>query len=205
MTGFMVRVTSYAKTDTKEPLWHLERATGVAEEDGEKLGRMPLDAAEVEADRRLSAEGFYRLGGWERVEYPSGVPLSRAWYAPTSEEEASAPEAASGLSTWDKYQEWSAGTAIYSHGTESEQSMYEAGKLAAEAAEVFQVVAKAFRDGTDPVEVRRRLVDELGDCAWYLAQILRRHGIPFDEVLDMNQKKLERRQANGTIGGSGER
>jgi NTP pyrophosphatase (non-canonical NTP hydrolase) len=102
----------------------------------------------------------------------------------------------------DDYQEWTRSTVVYGHGTEDEQALYEAVKLVAEAGEVGQVVAKGFRDGGN---IRERLIDELGDVEWYLARIRDRYGITRGEVLAANKAKLERRQANGAIGGSGDR
>jgi len=50
--------------------------------------------------------------------------------------------------------------------------------LLSELGEVADVLKKAIRNGTPKDEVRRRLVDEIGDVLWYSAMIQHEGGLP---------------------------
>jgi hypothetical protein len=50
--------------------------------------------------------------------------------------------------------------------------------LVSELGEVADVLKKAIRNGTPKDEVRRRLVDEIGDVLWYSAMIQHEGGLP---------------------------
>jgi hypothetical protein len=50
--------------------------------------------------------------------------------------------------------------------------------LLSELGEVADVMKKAIRNGTPKDEVRRRLVDKIGDVLWYSAMIQHEGGLP---------------------------
>lgn len=63
--------------------------------------------------------------------------------------------------------------------------------LGGEAGECLGLVKKSRRDQV-PLD-QTRLVEELGDVCWYVANICNELGISIDTVLELNKKKLERR------------
>lgn len=63
--------------------------------------------------------------------------------------------------------------------------------LGGEAGECLDLVKKSRRDQV-PLD-QTRLVEELGDVCWYVANICNELGISIDTVLELNKKKLERR------------
>lgn len=81
--------------------------------------------------------------------------------------------------------------------------------LASEAGEVAGKIKKAIRDGKNWTgeerhEHLRAIVAELGDVAWYLAELCTLYDVDMSGVLKGNLLKLESRQARGTIAGSGD-
>ena len=70
--------------------------------------------------------------------------------------------------------------------------------LAAESGEFLEIVKKMVFQGkpwTD--DNREHLIIELGDVLWYVAQACMALDISFDEVLERNVKKLEKRYPGG--------
>ena len=70
--------------------------------------------------------------------------------------------------------------------------------LAAESGEFLEIVKKMVFQGkpwTD--DNREHLIIELGDVMWYVAQACMALDISFDEVLERNVKKLEKRYPGG--------
>ena len=73
--------------------------------------------------------------------------------------------------------------------------------LASEAGEVADKVKKWIRDGTvDKAAISK----ELGDVLWYIAVLANDLGFPLSEVAKVNLDKLNKRQKDGTIKGSGD-
>ena len=70
--------------------------------------------------------------------------------------------------------------------------------LSAESGEFMEIVKKMLFQGkpwTD--DNREHLIIELGDVMWYVAQACMALDISFDEVLERNVKKLEKRYPGG--------
>ena len=73
--------------------------------------------------------------------------------------------------------------------------------LASEAGEVLGKFKKLIRDGQFSEEA---FAAELGDVAWYLANIANVLNIPFEELLEQNYLKLANRKATNTLKGNGD-
>lgn len=70
--------------------------------------------------------------------------------------------------------------------------------LTSEAGEVANLVRKHIEQGHPYDEaMRAKLIDEVGDVAWYVARMCRALGISLDEVLAANIAKLQRRYPDG--------
>ena len=72
--------------------------------------------------------------------------------------------------------------------------------LAAESGEFLEIVKKMVFQGkpwTD--DNREHLIIELGDVMWYVAQACMALDVDFEEVLEMNVKKLEKRYPGGSF------
>lgn len=116
----------------------------------------------------------------------------------------------------DAYQTLARETAVYPKESALE---YLSLGLAAEAGEVADKVAKLYRGdkkpaGLKPMEylnetveghiAREQLVDELGDVLWFVAQLSDLLGSDLNRVALKNLKKLNDRQKQGTLKGSGD-
>lgn len=84
--------------------------------------------------------------------------------------------------------------------------LYAALGLVEEAGEIAGKVKKALRKGTSPEGLRRSqaLREELGDVAWYLAQLAHQLSFPLSEVITSNLEKLEDRTLRGVVVGEGD-
>ena len=70
--------------------------------------------------------------------------------------------------------------------------------LAAESGEFLEIVKKMVFQGKPwSVDNREHLIIELGDVMWYVAQACMALDISFDEVIEGNIKKLEKRYPGG--------
>ncbi|MBR6790995.1 MAG: nucleoside triphosphate pyrophosphohydrolase family protein [Oscillospiraceae bacterium] len=67
--------------------------------------------------------------------------------------------------------------------------------LCGEAGEAIDIVKKHLAQGHELD--REKLIGELGDIAWYLAETAHALGVPLDEVLERNIEKLKRRYPEG--------
>lgn len=108
--------------------------------------------------------------------------------------------------TPNEYQQRASRLAIY---PEERAIEYVALGLASEAGEVAGKVKKAIRDGKNWTgeqreEHRQKTLDEASDVAWYLSELCRQLGESFEDLLERNLRKLESRQARGTISGDGD-
>ena len=102
---------------------------------------------------------------------------------------------------FNEYQKKAHETAVYP----PEQWMtYLTLKLAAEAGEAGQVVAKHIRGDYDFNEVPEKLLKEMGDVLWYLADLCTMLGVPMDALAESNLAKLSDRATRGLIRGSGD-
>jgi len=104
--------------------------------------------------------------------------------------------------TINEYQKWTHTTAVYPN---SAALTYLSLGLAGEAGEVANKVKKVIRDYREhpTLEERSKIVDELGDVLWYVAQISDILGVKLSEVIDLNQAKLCLRKENGTLSNRG--
>ena len=72
--------------------------------------------------------------------------------------------------------------------------------LAAESGEFLEIVKKMVFQGKPWSDSNREhLIIELGDILWYVAQACMALEVDFEEVLDVNVKKLEKRYPSGTF------
>lgn len=67
--------------------------------------------------------------------------------------------------------------------------------LNGESGEAIEIVKKWLFHGHDLD--RERLIKELGDIAWYLAETAEAIGVPMEEILRMNIEKLKKRYPEG--------
>lgn len=78
--------------------------------------------------------------------------------------------------------------------------------LTGEAGEVADKVKKMFRDNGGKMDdhLRLEIAKELGDVAWYLAELADDLGFRLSEIFDMNIEKLTDRMARDKLKGSGD-
>lgn len=68
----------------------------------------------------------------------------------------------------------------------------------AEGGEFLEIIKKMIFQGKPFDEANRdHMIIELGDLMWYVAQACMALGVSFDEVLERNVKKLEKRYPGG--------
>ena len=107
--------------------------------------------------------------------------------------------------TLDEYQRAASETAIYPGKFGMLGKVYCALKLNGEAGEVAEEIGKALRDDDQEITLERRakLLLELGDVLWYLANEAAELGFSLSTVAQANLDKLARRKAEGKLQGSG--
>lgn len=90
--------------------------------------------------------------------------------------------------------------------TQGLRLLYLAAALTGESGEVANIVKKVIRDDSGILEHTRReaLLDELGDCLWYLAEFCTQLDLDLSEVAQHNIDKLEARFAAKNAGSSGD-
>ena len=72
--------------------------------------------------------------------------------------------------------------------------------MSAESGEFLEIVKKMVFQGKPwSVDNREHLVIELGDVLWYVAQACMALDVSFDEVIETNIKKLEKRYPGGSF------
>jgi NTP pyrophosphatase (non-canonical NTP hydrolase) len=105
----------------------------------------------------------------------------------------------------DHYQQMAFQTAVYpERGTLTVNAiLYCTMGLVGEAGEVANQVKKILRDDNGVLELDRqlKLIDEVGDCLWYVAMLARELGMRLSEIGEMNVKKLEDRRIKNLIHG----
>ncbi|MBQ9071349.1 MAG: nucleoside triphosphate pyrophosphohydrolase family protein [Clostridia bacterium] len=67
--------------------------------------------------------------------------------------------------------------------------------LCGESGEAIDIVKKWLAQGHELD--REHLIKELGDIAWYIAEIAHVLGVPLEEVLEKNIEKLKKRYPDG--------
>lgn len=105
---------------------------------------------------------------------------------------------------FDKYQKFTNSTAVYPKI--GKNFVYPVIGLVGEAGEVAEKVKKLFRDDKGKVteEKKIEIAKELGDVAWYIAQISTEFGLKFSDVINMNVEKLKSRKERNVLHGSGD-
>ena len=79
--------------------------------------------------------------------------------------------------------------------------------LTSEAGEVAGKVKKLIRDGEDMegFELKKiAIASEIGDVLWYCAMMAKEVGVPLNDIMKENLKKLHGRKERGTLQGSGD-
>lgn len=103
----------------------------------------------------------------------------------------------------NSYQQWTLSTAIYpgaGTGNDSELSYLALG-LNGEAGEVADKIKKHLRDGKLDIG---GIIYELGDVCWYVARLADSLGYSLEDVLAINNAKLESRKTRDVLTGSGD-
>ena len=99
----------------------------------------------------------------------------------------------------NRYQEETRRFAIY---PQKEAITYLGLGLTSEAGEVAGKLKKNIRDDHFELE---ELVSEVGDVLWYCARLLDEVGVTLSSALESNIDKLDKRKANNTLKGSGDK
>lgn len=95
---------------------------------------------------------------------------------------------------FDEYQRLTRRTVDYSSSTRDRMAQFAMG-AAGEAGELSEVVKKhLFHDRRN---VREKVREEAGDCAWYLAQVLDQFGISMQSCIEFNLEKTKTHHAKG--------
>ena len=78
--------------------------------------------------------------------------------------------------------------------------------ISGEAGEVLKKWKKivAYKDGKVSDEDRMELKKEIGDVVWYVAVMAHSLGLSFEEVMQLNVKKLQDRKKRGVQKGAGD-
>lgn len=100
----------------------------------------------------------------------------------------------------NQYQEQAMTTRLPSAGLE-----YAWFGLAGEVGELYSIMAKLYRDGTDDeAGTVDKIKKELGDVLWFVAAIAKDYGFNLDDVAQLNLDKLKKRKEENKIKGSGD-
>ena len=106
--------------------------------------------------------------------------------------------------TPDLYENLAGQTAIF---PEDKALEYLALGMTSEAGEVAGKVKKLIRDGEDKegFEMKKlAIASEIGDVLWYCAMMAKEIGVPLNDIMKENLKKLHGRKERGTLQGSGD-
>jgi NTP pyrophosphatase (non-canonical NTP hydrolase) len=98
---------------------------------------------------------------------------------------------------FNDYQKLAQQTAIYT------DPMYLVTSLMIEAAEAADLFVKLLLRGDDVEIDKVKVVSELGDVLWNLANMAADQGLKLEDIAIFNVEKLKSRQARGVIKGSG--
>jgi NTP pyrophosphatase (non-canonical NTP hydrolase) len=98
---------------------------------------------------------------------------------------------------FNDYQKLAQQTAIYT------DPMYPVTSLMIEAAEAADLFVKPLLRGDDVEIDKVKVVSELGDVLWNLANMAADQGLKLEDIAIFNVEKLKSRQARGVHKGSG--
>lgn len=107
---------------------------------------------------------------------------------------------------FDEYQRRASATDTTTTDDLTYSRMYLSMGLAGETGEVVEKIKHIIRDkgGAVSAEKLELLKKELGDVLWYCSQLAKSFGISFNEVAEMNIKKLADRASRGVIKSEGD-
>lgn len=107
--------------------------------------------------------------------------------------------------TFDEYQKQALTTAVNDYEPLMEKTIWAMG-VAGEAGEVVEKWKKivAYKGGVVTAEDKAELAKELGDVVWYIAVLAHSLGLSFEEVMQVNVKKLSDRSKRSVIKGAGD-
>lgn len=112
------------------------------------------------------------------------------------------------MSFLDQYQQFCKTTATYKDANTGnlQELLYLSSGLAGEAGEVCNKIKKIYRDNLDKseMEVRAKIISELGDVLWYMAMIANSLDTTLTRCLVDNRDKLTDRFNRSVIGGDGD-
>lgn len=77
--------------------------------------------------------------------------------------------------------------------------------LASESGEVAGKFTKFVRDNTDYSKLKEDILDELGDCLWFITCIANIYGCSLTSLMEKNVDKLSSRVNRGVLRGSGDK
>lgn len=102
------------------------------------------------------------------------------------------------LFQWEAHQ-----TAVYPDEFRTDALTYVALGLAGEAGELANQVKKILRDDEGRLTAERadKLIDELGDVLWYVAEFATVLDVQLNDVAIRNLRKLHKRAEDGTVKG----
>ncbi len=106
--------------------------------------------------------------------------------------------------TLDAYQQDAARTAVIL--SQDKNVFYFTLGLTGEAGEVADKIKKVIRDerGIFTQASKAAIAKELGDCLWYCSMLADELGFSLSDIARINIQKLQERQKNGSIHGSGD-
>lgn len=106
---------------------------------------------------------------------------------------------------FDEYQKQALTTAVNNPDPLMDKTVWVMG-VAGEAGEVVEKWKKivAYKEGKISTEDLAELEKELGDVVWYIAVLAHSLGLPFDEIMQKNLKKLADRKKRSVIKGAGD-
>lgn len=105
--------------------------------------------------------------------------------------------------TLKEYHDYAMSRSEYGEGKAIDYPLF---GLAGEVGEFANKWKKVYRDdkGLLTSKVRQELIDELGDCLWYVCALARDLGTDLNEVASINATKIEARRKTKTLHGSGD-
>lgn len=106
---------------------------------------------------------------------------------------------------FNEYQKAALTTAIHNKDPLMDKTIWAMG-VAGEAGELLEKWKKivAYKEGKISEEDLRLIKKELGDVVWYVAVMAHSLGLSFQDVMDLNIKKLADRKVRGVQKGEGD-
>ena len=107
---------------------------------------------------------------------------------------------------FNEYQKKSREHAFYPNQDSAEAFRYLIYGITGEAGELAEHFKHALRDEGDVLtpERREKIIKELADVLWYLANLCSELGVDFDEIPKIGLKKIDGRVKRGTLDGEGD-